>query len=70
MRIFAIAGAAALVVGMMAFAPAPAQASSFGAGTAVSSLARDHGSAAVTQVADKKKPVAKKKPAAKKIKKP
>lgn len=69
MRNFAIAGAAALMVGMMAFAPAPAQASSFGTGTAVSSVARDHGSAAITQVVEKKKPAAKKKPVAKKIKK-
>lgn len=66
MRIFAIAGAAALFLGMTALAPAPAQASSFGAGTAVSSVARDHGSAAFTQVAEKKKPAAKKKTTAKK----
>lgn len=66
MRIFALAGAAALAVGIAALAPAPAQAAAFAAGTAVSSVARDHATAAITQVADKKP--AKKK--TKKVKKP
>ncbi len=68
MRMFVLAGAAALAIGMMATAPAPAQAAPFGAGTAVSSVARDHGAQTFTQIAEKKKP-AKKKTATKKVKK-